>query len=141
MVTWLSTIRNQRLALRALWLTLAVVAEFALIGPVAVCLGGVPALAAAAVAGLLCLVGAMFALVTSYLLRGPQFVLLSMLVGMALRLTIPLAPAIVLHFRGGPLAGAGLLYYLVAFYLVTLTVETVLSLPLRESPTDPASEH
>ena len=51
-----------------------------------------------------------------------------MLVGMLVRMGIPLGAALLVVFRGGPLADAGFLYYLVVFYLVTLTVETFLAL-------------
>ena len=44
--------------------------------------------------------------------------------------------AVAIQFRGGPLAEAGFLYYLLVFYPVTLVVETVLSLPPRERATD-----
>ena len=47
------------------------------------------------------------------------------LVGMMIRMGIPLAAALAVYFRGGPLADAGFLYYLVVFYPVTLTVGDV----------------
>ena len=65
-------------------------------------------------------------------LRGPQQVLALVLVGMMVRMGIPLAAALTVCFCGGPLANAGFLYYLVVFYPVTLTAETFLSLPERE---------
>ncbi len=43
---------------------------------------------------------------------------------------IPLAVAFFVHFSGGPLADAGFLYYIVAFYAVALTSEIILSLPV-----------
>jgi hypothetical protein len=52
-----------------------------------------------------------------------------LLVGMALRMGIPLALVVVFHLVGGVLVQAGLLYYFLLFYPLTLTVETALSLP------------
>jgi len=50
---------------------------------------------------------------------------------MLIRMGIPLAAALLVFLRGGPLADAGFLYYLVLFYPVTLTAETFLLLPKR----------
>ena len=65
------------------------------------------------------------------------------LVGMMIRMGIPLAAALTVYFRGGPLADAGFLYYLVVFYPVTLTAETLLFLPepaLNEKNVSPAED-
>ena len=51
------------------------------------------------------------------------------LLGMMVRMGIPLAAALIVYFSGGPLADAGFLYYLVVFYPVTLTAEIFLSRP------------
>ena len=45
------------------------------------------------------------------------------------RMGVPLICGLVLQLRGGMLAQAGVLFYLAAFYPVTLTLETALSLP------------
>jgi len=89
--------------------------------------------AAAAAAGI-CLLGAVLALVVSHLLRGPKAVLYGMLMAMALRMGIPLVSALALHLQNGALAKAGVLYYFLVFYPVTLAVETVLSLPKTTPP-------
>jgi len=52
---------------------------------------------------------------------------------MAARMGIPLAFALACHLRGGLLADAGLLYYLLLFYPVTLGVETAWLLPGRSA--------
>ena len=86
-------------------------------------------LIAGAAAGGVCLLAAWMALGLSEPLRRPQHMLALVLVGMMIRMGIPLAAALAVFFRGGPLADAGFLYYLVVFYPVTLTAETFLSLP------------
>ena len=64
----------------------------------------------------------------SYCFRGPRLAPLSLGLGMALRLGTPLALAVACEILGGPLADAGFVYYLLGFYSVTLTLETLLSL-------------
>lgn len=84
--------------------------------------------AGAAAAGV-CLLAGWAALVLSEPLRRPQNMLALVLMGMLIRMGIPLVAALTVYFVGGPLANAGFLYYLVVFYPVTLTAETLLSLP------------
>ena len=129
--------QNCGVAIRAAALGIAVLAAFAMAGPVAVWVGGSVALAAAALAAALCLAGAAVALVIVYLLRDPRYALAALLAGMAARMGIPLAFGLAIHLQSGPLAEAGLLYYLLVFYPVTLTVETVLALPQRRRPSLP----
>lgn len=87
---------------------------------------------AGAAAGGVCLLAAWLALGLSGPLRRPQQTLALVLVGMLVRMGIPLAAALAVCFSGGPLVDAGFLYYLVVFYPLTLTVETFLSLPESE---------
>jgi hypothetical protein len=62
---------------------------------------------------------------------------LAMLVSMAARMGIPLVPALAIHLAGGPLANAGLLYYLLVFYPITLAVDVALSLPSTSRAGEP----
>jgi hypothetical protein len=134
MSVWLSNLRRRSLAVRLLALTLAVVAPFAIVGPLAEYLGGPAGLAAAGVAAIACLIGAVTALVVSSVLSGTAFALAALMAGMAARMGMPLGLGLLVHLQGGPLAKAGLLYYLLIFYPITLMVETVLSLPSTERP-------
>ena len=98
---------------------------------------------AAVAAGMVCLLAAWTALALSEPLRGPQHMLALVFAGMFVRMGIPLAAAMTVYFHGGPLADAGFLYYLVLFYLVTLTAETLLFLPehrLNEKSVSPAND-
>ena len=90
--------------------------------------------AAAGVAAASCLLGAATALVVSHLLREPQHAMAALLVATTARMGVPLLVGLVAYLRGGPLAEAGLLYYLLVFYPVTLAVEIGLSLPQRRQP-------
>lgn len=110
-------------------LVLLVAVLYALVAPVAWYLGGLSGVWAASAAAGLCFAGAVLALLIAHLLRAPKHVLYGMLLGMAARMGIPLGSALAYHLRGGGVAEAGLLYYLLVFYPFTLGVETVLSLP------------
>ncbi len=82
--------------------------------------------AAAAVAAVVCLVGGLAGWAAMIPFRGPQAVN-GVLLGMLVRMTVPLAAALLLFLRGGPLVRAGLVEMLVAYYLIALTLDTVLS--------------
>ena len=114
----------------------AVAVAYLALAPVAWAIGNVTGLLASAVAAALCLAGATLALLVNYILRGPNLALQNLLLGMLLRMGVPLMLGLMLHTRVDLLAAGGMLYYLVGFYFVTLTVETVLTLP-GLLPTDP----
>jgi hypothetical protein len=136
MVAWLHNLRSRGLAVQAIVLGTVVLVAFAVVGLVAFRRGGANGLAAAALAATLCLLGATIALITCHLLRGPRRAIAALSLGMASRMGIPLAFGLAVHLRGGPLAEAGLLYYVALFYPVTLAVETLLSLPENRRPTN-----
>jgi len=138
MVTWLSNLRNRGVAVRVTMLGAAVLAAFAVAAPVAVRLGGSLALAAAAIAAVLCLAGSAVALVIVDRFRTPSGALAALWIGMIIRTGVPLAVGMAIHLHGGPLAQAGLLWYLLLFYLIALAVGTILSLPPTNRQTTPA---
>ena len=125
----MSYIRNRGLSVKTAVLVTAVLLTLSATAPVALHLGGVTALAAAGLTSVLCFMGAAVALSAGHFLRGPKHVLAAMLIGMAARMGIPIGVGLAISLRGGPLAEAGLLHYLLVFYPVTLAVETCLSLP------------
>lgn len=88
--------------------------------------GIVSALAAVGV----CALGASVALGWSDLCNRRGRALWGMLGAMLARTAMPLAIGMALHAWGGPLVTGGFVYYLLVFYLVGLTVETTLSLPM-----------
>jgi len=129
MPSWLAKLRGQGLAFQAATLVAAVLGVYALAAPVAGALSGPPGMGAAALAGALCLAGAVAALLVCRWLYDPRRAWKGVLAGMIPRMGIPLGVALFLQVRGGPLVQAGLLYYLVAFYMVTLGLETAITLP------------
>ena len=92
-----------------------------------------------ALAAGVCWTGAMFSLVLLHVLRLRGSPVAGVLVGMLIRMTIPLAIAFLVTTQRGSLADAGLLGQLVVFYLVTLTIETCLSMALTKSVPEAAS--
>jgi hypothetical protein len=115
-----------------------VLAVFAATAPVAIRLGGSVALAAAAIAAVLCLTGAAAALMIVDRFRTPSSALAALWVGMTVRTGVPFAVGMAIHLHGGPLAQAGLLWYLLLFYLTVLAVGTILSLPATKRRPPPA---
>ena len=111
-------------------LGLVVVAALAVVWPIAAHVGGSTSVVRAAVAAGACLAGAEGALVVSRLLREPQYAFHSLLLGMSLRMGVPLFLGLILYLSGSPLANAEFLVYLGGFYAITLTVGVCLSLPL-----------
>lgn len=122
-------LRGLRLPARALLFTAAVAVMWLVAAPLAWCASGGEGVAACLAAGIICWLPALVSLGMAEMLRGP-YLLAGWLGGMAIRLAVPMACAVVAHVRGGWLAEAGLLYYLAAFYPLTLLVETLLSLSL-----------
>jgi hypothetical protein len=137
MNSWLDRLRNRGIVAKTAMLTLAVAVVFAAASPVVFHIGGAMGLAAAGLAAALCLLGAATALVVSHLVREPQHALAGLLMATTARMGAPLLIGLVAHLRGGPLAEAGLLYYLLIFYPVTLTVEISMSLPQRRQSAAP----
>lgn len=121
--------RNLSLPKRTAVLAIAVVLLYAIVAPVAWLLAGWSGTLAAAAAAGVCLLGAAPALWICCVVRAPKPVVYGWLLGMVFRTGIPLAFALTVRLKGGGLVEAGVLYYLVVFFTVTLGVETVLSLP------------
>lgn len=115
-------------------LVAAVVACLGLLAPLAIWLDGTLGLLAAAIAAAACLLGAAGALVVDARFPGVQYALHRVLGGAILRMAVPLAVALPLHLADGPLAGAGLVYYLLAFYPLCLAIDTALTLPQKSMP-------
>jgi hypothetical protein len=129
---------------RSVWWTVAgVVAATAAVGLVALLTvprgAGSDGYSAVAVAGVACLASSLAAVALSELLRRGGAVLAGVLVSMLVRLAAPLAVAVVVQLRFESLVRAGFAYYLLAFYLVNLAVETVLSVRQARGPARPSS--
>jgi hypothetical protein len=99
-----------------------------LAAPAAYLISGLPGLAAAAVAVSVVLFGALLAIVIASAFRGPSGAVYGLVLAMAARTFLPLVLGVVLHLGAPALAAAGMIYYLLVFYLAALACETVLAL-------------
>jgi hypothetical protein len=142
MGTWWVNLRSRSLAARAVFLGLFVAGFFALLAPLVAWWRGAAGVGAAAVAAAACLAGAGTALLVSDRLPRAQHALVGLLLAMGARMGIPLALAAGCLVCGGALVEAGVLFYLLIFYPLTLGVETALSLapPAPRVPGSKVSE-
>jgi len=85
---------------------------------------------AASIAGGVCWLGATLALVTTVLLQGSPSAVSGTLLGTAFRTGLPFLSAFALAQMGGPIAKAGVVGMIVAYYLLTLVAETLLAVRL-----------
>ena len=88
-----------------------------------------PGIKAGTMAAGVCLFGGWAGIVVSSRISSADHLLARFWLGILVRMGVPLAAALVVHFSGGPLADGGFLYYIMAFYPVTLTSEVLFSLP------------
>lgn len=88
---------------------------------------GADGILAAAVAGGICWLGAAIALAVIGVMKGPENGVSGVLLGMIFRLGLPMGGGVLLSRIGGSLADAGVFGLIVAYYLVGLTVETLLA--------------
>lgn len=94
--------------------------------PLAYAVSGVPGLVAACTAALVCLVGGEAGLLIANCFRGPAAGMNGALAAMMVRMAIPLVAGVALHLASPMLAAAGMIFYLIGFYMVDLAAETVL---------------
>jgi hypothetical protein len=90
-------------------------------------------LLAAAIPAAVCLLGAGAALFLSDHFRGPARAWHALAFSMAARTGLPLILMLATSFCAGPLVTAGIVYYLVIFYLAAMAAEVPLSLTGRQS--------
>jgi hypothetical protein len=138
MIAFLQNLRNRGVAVRLGTLTTTMLVALAAATPVAIRVGGLNAVAAAATAIGLCLAGAALALILADRLRTSNSMLAGLWIGVALRTGAPFVAGMAIHLQGGPLAQTGLLWYLLVFYPIALTAGTILSLPPTKPQPTPA---
>ena len=129
MTALLMKLRDKSLPARIAVLTAVEALALAISMPLAWLIGGHFAVLAATIAAAACLIGGVLALAISGLFRDPEQAFAGVLLGMGAGMGIPLAVALACHLGGGELSRAGVMFYLLIFFPVTLTVKTVLSLP------------
>jgi hypothetical protein len=100
----------------------------AIVAPVAYSFGGVRGALDSVMAAVVCLCGATSGIMFRCLLTGPVLAVHGILLGMAARMGVPLAAALLYCFRPGALGNPQFLYYLLVFYMLTLAIDTVVAL-------------
>jgi hypothetical protein len=126
------SLRKQTIFVRSMALVIFEIFFFAAITPFLWYFGPACSFAAAGAAAVVCSAGALLAIWIPYVLCDPKYALTALLLNMAVNMGLPLAFAVAVQILGGPLSQAGFLYYLLFFYLLTLVVKTMLSLPLPQ---------
>jgi hypothetical protein len=106
-------------------LSAILVLAWILVAPFAYELRGTDALEASGVAAGVCWIGAVAALALASFF--PAGSLPAMGVAMLVRMLLPLALGVTLHLQVPRLATDGMIFYLLAFYLVALAAETALA--------------
>lgn len=121
-------LNKARFAMSVGMLSMAVLLAYPLVAWWGYLQHGPGGLSAALVAALVCWLGAALALLVTWLLDAPETAVSSLLLSMSFRMGLPLVGGLLLHQAGGPLASSGVFGMVLIFYLVTLAVETPLSL-------------
>ena len=138
MTNWLSNSQSQR-GVSDWDLGLSVLTVLLTIGPGVIHWSGFTALAAAALAGMLCATGTGVAmLIIGDRYGEPRKAVIALWAGTIIRMGVPLTFGLALYFCVALLAEAGLMYYLLVFYPLTLAVGTALSLPASRQAASPA---
>jgi len=106
----------------------ALAGSYLLVAPLAAGVSGALGLKTALLAAVACYVGAQFSLLISALIRGGATIMNRLVLGMIARAMFPMVLGAGLHLRDPELAHAGLILYVLVFYLVTLAADTVLLL-------------
>jgi hypothetical protein len=125
--TWKDRWRESGFFSCSLLLVFAVAVCVAVVLPLAIWLEGSQGGLALVAAALICLVSGLAALVVATLRVAGSQAIYSLLLAMAFRLFPPLAVCLVLALRDSGAEYIGFVCYLLVFYMVTLSVETYLS--------------
>ena len=115
------------LVAQAMWLLGSVVGLYLLLAPLAYMLNGSEGLVAAAVAAGICVFGSFGALVAMQVLKGPAMFVGGVVLGMFLRMAVPLVFCLIVYLQPSLLTRAGMVFYVLAFYMVTLLVDAILT--------------
>lgn len=121
-----------------LLLTATMTIAFAVAAWIGYARSGATGIAAAAIAGFVCWGGGMIAVMLVAIFRNRQQVVNGALLGMLIRMALPLIVGVAFLQSGGPLADAGVFEMILGYYLVGLVVETLLAVWLIESSQQPA---
>jgi hypothetical protein len=104
--------------------------------PIGISLTGPWGVLAAAAAAITVFVASALSLFAGGAFQSRQEPMWALLFSMGLRMSIPMAACLMVLMVGGPLATGGFVYFVLAFYLVALPVETLLAMSqIGQKPT------
>jgi hypothetical protein len=129
------------LVAQSLFIAAALAGAFLLLAPLAYRVSGPTGLKVELLAALICWLGALFSLSISVLIRGGVSIMNRLALGMTARAMAPLVLGAGLHIKHAELAGAGLIFYVLVFYMVTLTADTALLVAQVPQPLVPRKAH
>ena len=115
------------LVAQALLLLGSVVVAYLLLLPLACAASGADGLIASGIAAGICWFGSFGALVASQALTGPALMVVGVTLGMFLRMAVPLIFCLIIYLQPSALTRAGLVFYVLAFYMVTLAVDAAIA--------------
>jgi hypothetical protein len=124
--SWVKRLGSWTLPSRAALLTGTLALFYALVAPLAWWLHGSLGLIAASLATAVCLVACWLALVVTELLSESRQASVPLLVGMLIRMSLPLLTCLLVTRRQPQLTEAGFAWYLIGAFLIGLLLETVL---------------
>jgi hypothetical protein len=113
---------------QAAWASALVIGLWLVVAPISYQISGAIGPWAAAAGASVCLLGAGLALAIAALFPGPSGAMHRMLFSMLARTMIPLLLGVALHLNAPSLAAAGMIFYMLIFYLATLVFDTALLL-------------
>ncbi len=142
---WITSFRTRGWLARGALISLVVLLATAVLLPWAHHRSGGDGVVAVVAASGVCLLGSLLSLLVASRFTEPALALFGMLAGMAFRMGVPLAYALLVQWLHPSWAEAGALVYLLAIYLVALPIETFVCLPdgaapLRSTPVPSAKE-
>ncbi len=115
-------------------LTVALIGSLAVALPIGFSLQGAGGCIAAIVAAVVVLFSSLIGLLIGDWLRHGGQPMASLLVSMALRMLLPLGACVLVQLNAGLLSDAGFVYFVLAFYLIALPLDTLLAV-VHEQPT------
>jgi len=95
--------------------------------PIAYALTGVSGIWSAVAAAGTILVSSIASLLMSEMFRRPDEAMWALMLSMAVRMSLPMAVCLLVLMQGGPLGSGGFVFFVLAFYLVALPIETLLA--------------
>lgn len=125
--SWVKRLGSWTLPSRAALLSGALILFYALIAPLAWWLHGGLGFVAASLATAVCLAACWLALVLTELMADAAQPAVALLVGMMIRMSVPLMTCLLVTLRKPQLNEAGFAWYLIGAFLIGLMLETVLA--------------